>query len=336
MPLPLLFIIPAAIGGAVGAGKTIKAAVDNSNAKDINASANRVVECAKETINFAREESGKSLEHLGAKKLYVLNNDIEKFVESFEKLKNVELENSVGLEELNKFKIDKAALKELREMGSFASSFAGGVAGGTVGGALTAFGAYGAAMTFGAASTGTAIATLSGAAATNATLAFFGGGSLAAGGLGIAGGTAVLGGLVAAPALLVLGFVTGAKASANLDNAYSNLAKAREFETEMETAAVACNGIRRRAYMFYRLLVRIDAIFAPLLSQMSSVMEKSGTDFSSYSADEKHTIAAAASMAGTVKAILDTPILTEDGKLTAESEKIANEVNNALAIEECK
>ena len=45
------------------------------------------------------------------------------------------------------------------------------------------------------ASTGTSIASLSGAAATNATLAFFGGGSLAAGGLGMAGGTAVLGGL---------------------------------------------------------------------------------------------------------------------------------------------
>ena len=62
------------------------------------------------------------------------------------------------------------------------------------------------ASTFAAASTGTAIATLSGAAATNATLAFFGGGSLAAGGLGMAGGTAVLGGLVAGPALCVIDY----------------------------------------------------------------------------------------------------------------------------------
>lgn len=46
---------------------------------------------------------------------------------------------------------------------------------------------------FGTASTGTAISTLSGAAATKATLAWLGGGALAAGGLGVAGGVVVLG-----------------------------------------------------------------------------------------------------------------------------------------------
>ena len=47
-------------------------------------------------------------------------------------------------------------------------------------------------MKIGAASTGTLISTLSGAAASNATLAWLGGGSLAAGGGGIAAGTMVL------------------------------------------------------------------------------------------------------------------------------------------------
>lgn len=46
----------------------------------------------------------------------------------------------------------------------------------------------GIAMTFGSASTGTAIATLSGAAATNAALAWLGGGAIAAGGGGMVGG----------------------------------------------------------------------------------------------------------------------------------------------------
>ena len=47
--------------------------------------------------------------------------------------------------------------------------------------------------TVGTASTGTAISSLSGVAATNATLAWLGGGTLAAGGLGMAGGAIVLG-----------------------------------------------------------------------------------------------------------------------------------------------
>ncbi|MOA59596.1 hypothetical protein D3C78_1842590 [compost metagenome] len=51
----------------------------------------------------------------------------------------------------------------------------------------------------GSASTGAAIAGLSGVAATNATLAWFGGGALAAGGAGMAGGAVVLGGLFAIP-----------------------------------------------------------------------------------------------------------------------------------------
>jgi membrane protein implicated in regulation of membrane protease activity len=48
------------------------------------------------------------------------------------------------------------------------------------------------ATTFGTASTGTAISTLSGAAATNAALAWLGGGALAAGGGGTAAGSALL------------------------------------------------------------------------------------------------------------------------------------------------
>lgn len=48
------------------------------------------------------------------------------------------------------------------------------------------------AMTFGTASTGTAIASLSGAAATNAALAWLGGGTIAAGGAGIVGGQVLL------------------------------------------------------------------------------------------------------------------------------------------------
>lgn len=48
------------------------------------------------------------------------------------------------------------------------------------------------ATTFGTASTGVAISSLSGAAATNAALALLGGGALTAGGTGMAGGSALL------------------------------------------------------------------------------------------------------------------------------------------------
>ena len=65
-------------------------------------------------------------------------------------------------------------------------------------------------MSYGTASTGTAIASLSGAAATNAALAYLGGGTVAAGGLGVTGGAAILTGLTTGGvALFAIGIGSG-------------------------------------------------------------------------------------------------------------------------------
>ncbi len=226
--------------------------------------------------------------------------------------------------------LDKKSFSELRELQGIASSIAGGVASGAMAGAITAFGAYGAAGALATASTGTAIASLSGAAATNATLAFFGGGSLAAGGLGMAGGTMVLGGLVAGPALAIMGFVVGAKASKNLDNAYSNLAEARKFEEEMNAAADACVGIRRRAVMFDRFLIRLHTVFDPLVYEMTQIIKSRGTEYRQYTDKERKVIASAMSIAGAIKSVLDTAILDKDGNLTEESELTVSKIGNKV------
>ena len=77
------------------------------------------------------------------------------------------------------------------------------VASGAGAGAAVAAGSWSLVALVGSATTGTAISTLSGVAATNATLAWFGGGALAAGGAGMAGGTLVLGGVALAPVVAV-------------------------------------------------------------------------------------------------------------------------------------
>ena len=323
MPIPFFLIGIGAGAAALGVGKTVKAGLDQKDANDTNELAQDIVNDATNAANKSREASGNAINDLGQQKIYVLDQSINRFIDAFEKLHNVELTDSVGMDELKKFKIDKQFFDELKEMGSMASSLLGGMASGAALGAVTAFGAWGGAMAFGAASTGTAIATLSGAAATNATLAFFGGGALAAGGLGMAGGMAVLGGLAAGPALAVMGFVMGAKASANRDAAYSNLAKASEIEEEMKTIRVLCNGIRMRATMFQRLLLKLNSVFEPFVVMLEQTIEDAGTDFSQYTAQQKAIVASCLSIVKAMKAVLDTPILTEDGKLTEESNLIA-------------
>jgi hypothetical protein len=330
MPLPLIPILIGVGASALGIGKGIKAAKDNNDAKDYNRWANSTVSEAKTSLELSRKASNAALETLGGKKLFVLNKNISRFITSFEKMKNVQLEDSAGMDELNKFRLDKQSAAELKEMSGYAASILGGTTAGALGGALAGFGAYSAVMAFGAASTGTAIATLSGVAATNATLAFLGGGSLAVGGLGMAGGMAVLGGIVAGPALAIMGFIVGAKASANLDNAMSNYAEAKKIAEELRVASVLCNGIRRRSYMFDRLLIRLDALFFPLVFGMETIIAQKGVDWNKFNHDDKHTVAAAASIAKAIKTVLDTPILTEDGKLTEESAQIAEKIQPVI------
>ncbi len=329
MPLPLLFIGIAAATSATGIGKTIKAGVDQSHAKKINANANDMVEAEAQKLDNLRKKCGESLQRLGEQKVFVLNNSISEFLEYFQKIKNVDFTESEGIMEINKLHIEQKDFDDLEEMTKFSVSLAQGGLTGAAGGALTAFGAYSAATTFATASTGTAIASLSGAAASNATLAFFGGGSLAAGGLGMAGGMAVLGGLVAGPALLVMGLITGAKAGKSLENAYANEAKAEEVCEELKNASVQCIAIRRRSYMFYSLLAKMDSYLYPLNQKMKKIINDEGIDYSKYSVDSKKSIAALVSTVATIKSVLDTSILKEDGGVTEESEKLLNDYLDA-------
>ena len=330
MPLPILFIGIAAATGGMGLGKTVKAGMDAAMASKINKSAQELVEDSTDRLNRQRKACGDSLSRLGEEKLFVLSSSMTEFLDTFSKIKNVDFRDSVGLDELRELTIDEKDFQEIRALVDFAGGIGGGAAAGAASGALVAFGAYGAAQALACASTGTAIASLSGAAATNATLAFFGGGSLAAGGLGMAGGTAVLGGLVAGPALLVMGFVVGAVAKKDLDKAYTNQAEAEALSAELDTASLQCATIRRRTYMFYNLLARLDSYFLPLVYRLEDIVKNEGDDYRYYSADSKKTVASCASIAVTIKSVLDTPLLTDDGLLTPESAEIAAQVEESV------
>lgn len=334
MPLPLIpILIGLASLTAAGTGvyKGAKAIKDNSRANDLNEEAGDIIEKAKSSLKSAREKSKNALEALGNAKIDICQTSIKRFVDLFEQIKNVELQESVGLQELSKFRIDRQAIADFKEMSVMATSFAAGALSGAAAGGVVAFGAYSAAGAFAAASTGTAIAGLSGAAATNATLAFFGGGALTAGGLGIAGGTAVLGGIVAGPALAIVGIVMGAKASKNLDNAYSNLAQAKKAREEIKVLVTACNAIAKRAKLFNKVLVKLDLIFSPIMNQLARVIQVEGKNYAKYSPAAKQTVAAALSTAQAIKAMLDTPLLDKKGKLTDESAQVSQ-----LVCEKCR
>lgn len=158
----------------------------------------------------------------------------------------------------------------------------------------------------------------------------FGDGKLATGGFGMAGGMMVLGGLVAGPALIVMGLLTSAKSQEKLEYALANKAQADEVVESLNAATYQCSAIRRRSYMFYNLLAHLDSYFLEQVWKMQDIVATEGVDYRAYKPESKKCIAAAASTACTIKAVLDTPILTQEGELTEASEKIVEEIGEKI------
>ena len=126
------------------------------------------------------------------------------------------------------------------------------VAAGAAAGAAT----VGLVTAVGTAGTGTALSALSGAAYVNATLAALGGGSVAAGGLGMAGGVAVLGAAVAAPAALVMGYFFDKKINVNHAEAVKWLSEVRDYAEKVRES------VQRAEVLSFRLREKAQEIYA--------------------------------------------------------------------------
>lgn len=276
MPLPLLFIIPAVVGAKVGA--------DKLEAKVTNEQANSILTDAKHNFEFRESACSEALSALGSKKVFVLGTSIANFITTVEKLKNVELQNTVDLNELGRFRINQNSIIELKEMKDKISTL-------IVGGSLSVMG----------------------------------GGLLALG--------AGLGSIVAGGAAVGLGnIVMLAKANSQKNKAYANLAEAKRAAEELNNAGLVCDGIRRRSNMFYNLLVRLDSLFTPLVTQTASAIQEHKGNYQCFSLSQKHTVAATFALAGTIKAVLDTPILSKNGELTEESERLIPQVKEQIKM----
>lgn len=330
MPLPLL--VPIALGalGLIGVGKTVKAVIDTSTANDIGRAAQEKATRAEEFLNVRREECNAVLRDYGEMKLQALQSEVASFVDLFRQIKNVHVAQSAELERLQVGNFTEVTLGDLRHSCAFASELAASTAAGVGAGAVTAFGAYGGTMMLASAGTGTAISTLSGVAATNATLAWLGGGTLAAGGLGVAGGTMVLGVLVAGPALLVLGTVFGAQASRKVDEARTNMEKATTYETEINLIIDKLNAIIAVTATASELLDKLRSRMARGNEALRAVISAGGTDYATYNGAQREAVFVAVKLAQLVKKLIDTPVLNESGELVADALPSFKGINDSL------
>lgn len=345
MPLPLIMIGAAAASGIIGLVKGGNATLKFFEAKELIDDAKCKFENKKSELESQRKKTSDYLINYGELKIKIWNKQFRDFVKLFRRIKNVQLNGNASVDTNLVSSISTESLAEMMQLSITAGQITKGGVASLGAGALAGIASYGGAMMFASASTGTAIASLSGVAATNATLAWFGGGSLASGGLGMAGGMMVLGGLVAGPILAVGGLLMAAKANANLAEAKAKYAETLVAIEKMENAITMLKGIESITKQYITLVNQLREILIDELKAFNAIVkhharsknrsmnfrirklilslfgQKIKIEYSELSTHEKKQIHKTTQLIQLIKIILEKPLLDDEGLLNTDSER---------------
>jgi hypothetical protein len=326
MPLPLLI----AAGLAVGVGYTAKKDADETNAKAkrIVKEAQSLYDSSKQSLEAAQGKAKESLLKLGNDKKQVLDTSVHQFLTVYGRIKDIELSESAGLGEIKKFTINKQDAWKLEELSDiYQNAFASGAAGAATGAAI-------------------ALAASGSLPIVTGTLSLAGS-ALAAGDVGIAMGLAgsalsfgaamtPLAALVA-PAVFVSGISAGMRADENLEKAKTVRAEAEAKSEKMKTKKVLCTAIADKADMFDHLLCDLNKLFSYCTERLDGVtkmkidvLKTETVDARTFTEDELKLVAVTRSLAGAVKAVIDAPILTNEGNISTESEAVYEDAKKML------
>lgn len=330
MIMPIPFILA---GIAIGAGLLGVGA--NENAKDTNEEARKIAKKAKERYEDAdallkveQKKTEKALLAFGNSKKKVLEGSMQDFLLTFNKIKNIRFKDTGEFNEISKFVIDEQGIIEVQKMtdiykSAAISGGAAGAAGATialaasgelalVGGGLSIAGSALMAGEFGLAASVTGSALAFGAAMT----------PLAA---------------IAGPLVLFSGISADIKADENLEKAKTMRSESNLAVEKMKNSEILCQGIAKKAYMHNDLLVKLDRMFSNctrmldvVLINKTNVIGNRKIKSEDLLIGELGLAAVTRALAGAVKAILDTPLLTKDGELSNESEAVYEKTQRAI------
>ena len=232
-------------------GGSVVSFYPGQKANELANAAKERYESAVEQLKREEADTNKLAEEYGQVQLNVIKNTIGRFVVFIERTGRRASESEKRFLDEMDFSVQQIKEYKAAAIGAeqylMASVKSAGVAAAGYGSAI------GVATSIGAASTGTAISSLSGAAAWNATLAWFGGGAIAAGGGGMAVGTVILGSITVLPALAIGGFFAareGEKAmtkaqeyEAKVNKAIADIKVAKDFSQQVKQRITELKGV---------------------------------------------------------------------------------------------
>lgn len=308
----MIFIIPIILGAAalIAAGVGAAAGVDGvskmNEAEKLGKAAQKRYEETRKSVENTLQATQALAEEYGQLQIQVKLQTIGRFVAFIERIgQQASLSDLEFLEGLEG--VSPEQIQEYKTAALEAQSFATG--GFKAVGAAYAAGQGTVALVglFGTASTGAAIGGLSGAAAWNATLAWLGGGSLAVGGGGMALGTVVLGGIVAAPALMIGGFVLGGQGEKALTEARCYEAKANTEIAKLDTFEDFLEQTQRRIRELTDLVKTVNDKAIEGLTELESKPFKRERDAGKFQQ--------VALLIKALAEIMKTPVLDAEGNL---------------------
>lgn len=243
MPVPFLLSALGVAAGAIGLGGHLSAKETNEQAQKISKDAQSIYNNAKQALEQAQAKTERSLLKLGHQKSKILDSSMKQFLNTYEKIKHIEVDGFVGLDELSHFSIDQQGALQLQEMTNINSSVITSGATGAAAGAIVALAANG------------TLPLVTGGLATA-------GGTLLTGNItaaaGIAGNALSMGAAltplsaIAAPVVLFTGISASMKADENLEKATAMYAEAEAAAEKMKVSETLCNAISEKSEMFNR------------------------------------------------------------------------------------
>ncbi|RDU59865.1 hypothetical protein [Helicobacter sp. MIT 14-3879] len=312
MPLPLIPVAIVIAGTLIAGKKGYDAYNDTQEAERHHRNAQKLYNKAQESLTTTKEDAQKVFEKLGKRQASIIEGSFKKYQNLIDKLEaqdKIMLKEVFGQETFEVFRTTQDSIASLQNT-------LGSLAAGSMAGAMAGFGAYGGAGLLASASTGTAISTLSGAAATNATLAWFGGGSLAAGGFGMAGGAWVLGGVVAAPALAVASFIFAKNAESKKYDAQLYYYTVKSLAEIMEGETLLWQEIRHKTKEKKDSLCSLDKELMEKIEIVTQVSNYKGSVVSQWDKQDHKNLTAMMQIAHTMQNMINAPILNDNDENT--------------------
>ena len=284
------------------------------------------------TTEDLRDDLNETLEVFGALRMKALKRTVGVFLNYLERMN--QHSKAKEYEFLKEIDLKPEELAEMKQVDMKTSEAAKVLA---VGGGFAAIGLVGTpalvtglVTTFAAASTGTAISSLSGAAATNAVLAWLGGGAVAAGGGGMAAGAAVLTTITATAtaglAIIAVGTLASAFYARKNTESEQYLADIKTWAAETEQSWIALNAIKARVLEMQNLTEELESRALMLLGRMEPFVDC----FDPQNQQMLETFQQTAIAVKSMSELAQTPILDEEGNISQAANVVISKTEKVL------